>query len=117
MATIANRSSVGREKPQDDLFTQFRNAAFSAGAYDVTESELRSAFEEEVKQPGGREALASTLSHICPPTYLPYDANVDAVVTFKATQATLDIDIPELQFKVSGAFKGGMFVSGVYNLR
>ncbi|KAA8641387.1 hypothetical protein EYZ11_013334 [Aspergillus tanneri] len=121
MATASMKAGPARVEKGDDLYDVFRKSAFAQGHYNVPESRIRDAFDEELRQPGGREALTNILKQwgSYPPSEdLSNESPVDeAVIKLNINEATVDITIGELSLYAKGLFRGGYFGTGQYDLR
>ncbi|GES66447.1 hypothetical protein ATETN484_0015001800 [Aspergillus terreus] len=123
MATVATRPATGQEKRGDDLYDLFRALALAQAGYNVSESQIKAAFNDELSQPGGREAVAATI-RLCggcpPPSRLDKEVSVDnATVTRNVNEMTVNMAF-DGSFPLASAlasFRGGLFGKGENYLR
>lgn len=123
MAAVATRTAVGQEKRGDDLYDLFRALALAQSGYNVSESQIKAAFNDELSQPGGREAVAATI-RLCggcpPPSRLDKEVSVDnATVMRNVNEMTVNMAF-DGSFPLASAlanFRGGLFGKGENYLR
>ncbi|KAF7590208.1 hypothetical protein BBP40_003139 [Aspergillus hancockii] len=114
---------------EDKLLSRFREIATSgADTQDMTETEMKEAFEQELKQSGGRDALATLLQHItlaaprCWAEVMPMQGSISFLGTkaeFNFQKVQKDGEIG-LLYAIYGRFKGlfsGYNRSGRYELK
>jgi hypothetical protein len=105
----------------DKLLERFRNIAINGrDAQDVTEAEIKEAFEQELRQLGGRDALDALLQHIsltcarCWKLAIPMKGSI----SFSSTGANFSFHRVQdigIQYAIFGRFRG--LLSGLGSAR
>jgi len=102
MASVTTRPSAAGKT--DDLYEAFRTVCLANSEIPVPESEIEQAYQQEVSQPGGKEALMKyqNLLQLRDIRTYPVDAKCD----FGSTKASINADVVLESITLGFAFAG-----------